>query len=794
MSTNNKHKISEKELDNLLNQAFLNLDFNNPKNEKLMETISSQVLPVHPTSQVIINKVLLSKIFVFIAVIGLSVMIYFNYQNKSETTHPQSKTTVVTFKEDRTEKNDATKNNLEIITQVSQKNYSPKPIHVAISRTIEPQHSIQSNIPQNPLANSLNYIQDEKKTKSEDSTYVFPKLTEKEIKATIKQKEKMINWLMKKSKDKWALIKNTDRFSGDTYLNEDSLGAFYIQTTEVSNLEYRTFLFDLLINDRKTEFLIAKPYQNLWLSTLGTNKYDAYKDVYFSDNRFDNYPVVNISKEGAELYCQWLSSLSKKGYPSVRARLPYENEWLYAAKGGVKTSYPWNRDSIQNANGCYMTNFCIQKNTDKLNPRKHIKCSGIKDGNAYTSGGMMLGDSVLTVVVNAYNPNNFGLYCVSGNVAEMVYNTKTKTIRTKGGSWNSDFEHCKLNAEEDIVGTFKANTTTGFRPIFRINSLPMLGTINREDPKTGLPTMTEDEIQANQKQKKKMIDAAINFSKTDYAHIPMGSCIYKNDTVSVQSFYMQTTEVTNLQYKTFLFDLLIQGRTDDYIEAKPNQKAWQTKFPYSFNDPLVNLYFAHPAYDEYPVVNISRKAAEMYCTWLTVECNKVLKEKNKPLINDFRIPVDIEWAYAANNRYKAKYASGHDQLKDAKGKYEMNYMCFSKEQCKYDSIRKMFIPKQPLNKDEKLLAAFTDDGGFHTVFTKSYQPNSYGLYCMAGNVSEMVYKFDLKNKKISGKGTKGGSWFSCDYFLEIDANEEWSEEFGPSPLIGFRPVITALVK
>ena len=38
----------------------------------------------------------------------------------------------------------------------------------------------------------------------------------------------------------------------------------------------------------------------------------------------------------------------------------------------------------------------------------------------------------------------------------------------------------------------------------------MLGTINREDPKTGLPTMTEDEIQANQKQKKKMIDAAIN--------------------------------------------------------------------------------------------------------------------------------------------------------------------------------------------------------------------------------------------------------------------------------------------
>ncbi len=44
MSTNNKHKISEKELDNLLGQAFLNLDFNNPNNQELMETISSQYL------------------------------------------------------------------------------------------------------------------------------------------------------------------------------------------------------------------------------------------------------------------------------------------------------------------------------------------------------------------------------------------------------------------------------------------------------------------------------------------------------------------------------------------------------------------------------------------------------------------------------------------------------------------------------------------------------------------------------------------------------------------------------
>ena len=61
MSTNNKHKVSEKELDNLLGQAFLNLDFNNPKNQELMETISNQVLPASPVSSGIINKSFFTK-------------------------------------------------------------------------------------------------------------------------------------------------------------------------------------------------------------------------------------------------------------------------------------------------------------------------------------------------------------------------------------------------------------------------------------------------------------------------------------------------------------------------------------------------------------------------------------------------------------------------------------------------------------------------------------------------------------------------------------------------------------
>ena len=269
----------------------------------------------------------------------------------------------------------------------------------------------------------------------------------------------------------------------------------------------------------------------------------------------------------------------------------------------------------------------------------------------------------------------------------------------------------------------------------------------------------------------------------------MGTSGYKKDTISVQAFYMAATEVTNLEYKTFLADLLIQKKNSDYIKAKPNQQGWVTKFPYSFNEPMTNMYFWHPAYDEYPVVNISREGAQLYCQWLTTETNKVLKETNKPLMNDLRIPDEYEWVLAASNKKKyAKYANGNEFLRDSKGKYEMNYMCYSKEQCRYDSAMSLYIPKKEITglKDENENPGFVADGAFHTCVTKGYNANSYGLYDMAGNASEMITNHQTKQPE-----TKGGSWFSCDYYLQIDAEDEYKNETKASPLIGFRPVFTA---
>ena len=780
MSPNNKHNVSEKELDNLLGQAFLNLDFNNPKNQELMESISSQVLPTHPLNPGVFNKSFITKLISIITVIILSVTIYITFFNTKSTHEVTPTATIPSKKQDQPTVNSNEPNKL---TELPLKdNDSPTDKTITPTKAIlqeqqdtkaTTQVEIQKHAPLKHDPNSEQII-----TGSEDSNYVFPVLTEKQIKANEKEKKIMTELLLKQSKSRYRLISPPG--SGSLFSNiNDTTAMFYIQDAEVTNLEYRTFLFDLLINNRKKDFLIAKPYQSLWINASGTSTYNRLKDSYFADKKFDYHPVVNISKEGAELYCQWLSELSKKGYANVKARLPYENEWMFAASGGMHGSYPWGSNQVQNAKGCFLANFNITKLKDKLTPG--TECHYKAYANAHTTAGYALGDSSLLVYAYSYNPNEFGLYCMSGNVSEMVYSNASKKIKAKGGNWNSDFEHCKINSDDEFKENVKASPMIGFRPVFRIDQSRNIGSTDRENPTTGLPTLTTDEITANQKEKHKMVSALSKFDKNKYALLPTGSCLYRNKMVSSQSFYMANTEVTNLEYRTFLIDLLIQGRTNDYLTAKPDQVQWTKKFSYAYNEPMKDLYFSHPAYNDYPVVNISRKGAQMYCDWLTIETNKVLKATHKPLINDLRIPSDYEWAYAASNgKNYAKYANGFEFLRDRKGLYMMNYTCETMEDCRYDTVMKLYIPVAKKHK-------FMDDGGFHMVTTKSYVPNSYGIYCMAGNVAEMITPIEGKSN-----ATKGGSWFSCDHFLEIDAEDEYPDDLNGSPLIGFRPVTTAL--
>jgi gliding motility-associated lipoprotein GldK len=122
---------------------------------------------------------------------------------------------------------------------------------------------------------------------------------------------------------------------------------------------------------------------------------------YFNHPAFDNYPVVGVNWHQARAFCLWrtrllydFNMLNSKTEPEF-FRLPSEVEWEYAARGGRDFApYPWGGPYLRNAKGCILANF------------KPMRGNYPEDGGLYT------------VKADAYFPNDFGLYNMSGNVAE----------------------------------------------------------------------------------------------------------------------------------------------------------------------------------------------------------------------------------------------------------------------------------------------------------------------------------------------------------------------------------------
>lgn len=124
-------------------------------------------------------------------------------------------------------------------------------------------------------------------------------------------------------------------------------------------------------------------------------------NMYFWHVAYDDYPVVGVNWKQAKAFCIWRtqyrnSYLGDNGKPfEQECRLPTESEWEYAARGGLALSpYPWGGPYIRNSRGCFLGNF------------KPMRGNYIDDGGIYS------------VKATSYWPNDYGLYCMAGNVAE----------------------------------------------------------------------------------------------------------------------------------------------------------------------------------------------------------------------------------------------------------------------------------------------------------------------------------------------------------------------------------------
>ena len=159
-------------------------------------------------------------------------------------------------------------------------------------------------------------------------------------------------------------------------------------------------------NVQRKEFIIKQdipvfPDTLCWIRDFAYSYNEPMSKQYYSHPAYGNYPVVGVSWKQATAFCEWRTHYlmayneSKKRAGQTDFRLPTEAQWEYAARGGrSQSSYPWGGPYLRNKKGCLLANF---------KPGR---------GNYPEDGGLY------TVRADAYWPNDFGLYNMSGNVAE----------------------------------------------------------------------------------------------------------------------------------------------------------------------------------------------------------------------------------------------------------------------------------------------------------------------------------------------------------------------------------------
>lgn len=254
--------------------------------------------------------------------------------------------------------------------------------------------------------------------------------------------------------------------------------------------------------------------------------------------------------------------------------------------------------------------------------------------------------------------------------------------------------------------------------------------------------------------------------------------------VTVPSFYMDETEVSNLHYLEYLHWLsrVYVDYPEVYKQALPDSLCWRDKL--AFNEPYVEYYFRHPAYKNYPVVGVNWLQATAYATWRTDRVNEYIliregilvpdagqvneenfntttylagqfdgKQGKRPIkdiknkkgtrkvrmedgimLPDYRLPTESEWEFAA----LANVGQSTYENINAKKIYSWGGLT-TRNQGRKEKNRGYIMANFKRDKgDQAGISGRLNDGAFITTDVHSYWPNDVGLYNMSGNVSEWV--------------------------------------------------------
>jgi gliding motility-associated lipoprotein GldK len=221
----------------------------------------------------------------------------------------------------------------------------------------------------------------------------------------------------------------------------------------------------------------------------------------------------------------------------------------------------------------------------------------------------------------------------------------------------------------------------------------------------------------------------------------------------------------------------------DTVNVYPDTLVWLSDFSYAANEPMVEGYFSHPAFRNYPVVGVTWRQSRAFTVWRTRYNDSYKDSRRLPHRLPYELPTEAEFEYAARGgRIGTDYPWGGPYIKNAKGCLLAN-----------------FKPGR---------GNYTDDGGAYTVNVRSYFPNDYGLYNMAGNVAEWTasafdesastfvhdlaptFNYEAKASDpqvLKRKVVRGGSWKDIGYFLQ-NATRTYEYQDTAKSYIGFRCV------
>lgn len=178
-----------------------------------------------------------------------------------------------------------------------------------------------------------------------------------------------------------------------------------------------------------------------WLRDFAFSYNEPFAFRYYSHPAYDDYPVVGVNWKQADAFCHWRTKLMQefcsknKRYVPQEYRLPTEAEWEYAARGGLdQQMYPWGGPYTYNKQGCYLANFLPQRAR-----------YGIDGGPR-------------TLPVGSYDPNDYGLYDMAGNVAEWTGSTFDEQAYSFINDLNPDYH---TNVPDDAPLAMKRKTVKG---------------------------------------------------------------------------------------------------------------------------------------------------------------------------------------------------------------------------------------------------------------------------------------------------------------------------------------------